>query len=113
MEFESKLFEKNDLLVITIKGNVSREIKDQFQQCLEEALKYEQKIVVLILKDLVGVDKIMSRDFTLFQQQLRAKNKSLFLVGLKPQIKFDLDTRGLIRNVEVKSTAEDIITSMT
>lgn len=113
MEFESKLFEKNDLLVITIKGNVSREIKDSLQQSLDEALKFEQKIVVLVLKDLIGVDKIMSRDFTLFQQQLRNKNKSLFLVGLKPQIKFDLDSRGLIRNVEVKSTAEDIITSMT
>lgn len=113
MEFESKLFEKNDLLVITLKGNVSRECKDSLQQSLDEALKFEQKIVVLVLKDLIGVDKIMSRDFTLFQQQLRNKNKSLFLVGLKPQIKFDLDSRGLIRNVEVKSTAEDIITSMT
>lgn len=113
MEFESKIFEKNGLLVITLKGAITRECKENLQQCLDEALKFEQKVVVLILKELTGVDKIMSRDITLFQQQLRNKNKSLFLVGLKPQLKFDLDSRGLIRNVEVKNTAEEIITSMT
>jgi anti-anti-sigma regulatory factor len=111
MEFESKIFEKDDLLVITLKGNITRECKNHLQQCLDEALKFEQKVVVLILKELTGVDKIMSRDITLFQQQLRNKNKGLFLVGLKPQMKYDLDSRGLIRSSEVKNTAEEIITS--
>lgn len=108
MEFEYRVVEKNDLLIISLKGKISKEGKEELQKCLTETQKFEQKIVVLLMKDVTDVEKIMSRDLTIFQQELRTRNKNIFLVGMKMNLRLDLDNRGLIRAHEVKNFVEDI-----
>lgn len=109
MEFEYKINESGDYLIITLKGKVTRDCKDNWQACLQECLTYKSKNVILVLKDVLSIDHSMSRDFALFQQDIRKNNKCFYLIGLKLQLKQDLDSRGLVRIHEVKNSIEDIL----
>lgn len=108
MEFDYSIHETNEYLIIALKGKITRDIKDKWQTCFQEALGYESKIVVVAFKDVHSLDHSMSRDFAIFQQELRKKNKSFFLVGVKNQLKIDLDGRGLIRSHEMKNSIQEI-----
>ena len=109
MEFEYKVNEMREFLVITLKGKITRDCKDNLQACLQESLEFKSKNVLVVLKDVIGIDHSMSRDFALFQQDIRKINKAFFLVGLKLHLRQELDSRGLVRVHEVKSSVEDIL----
>lgn len=109
MEFDYNIVETNQMLVISFKGKITRDSRDRWQSCIQEALAYTSKVVVVVFKDVLSLDHSMSREFVLAQQELRKKNKSFFIIGMKQQLKLDLDGRGLLRTHEVKSSFEDII----
>jgi anti-anti-sigma regulatory factor len=109
MEFEYKINEMKEYLVITLKGKITRDCKDNWQACFQECLGYKEKNVVVVLKDVIGIDHSMSRDFALFQQDIRKSNKAFYLMGLKLQLRQDLDSRGLVRIHEIKNTLDEIL----
>lgn len=109
MEFEYKINVMNEYLLITFKGKITREGKEKWQACFMECLSYTNKNVVVILKDVTSIDHSMSRDFALFQQEVRKVNKTFYLMGVKLQLKQDLDSRGLVRIHELKNSLEEIL----
>lgn len=109
MEFDYKINVMNEYLVITFKGKITRDCKENWQACLNECLSHHAKNVVVVFKDVLSIDHSMSRDFALFQQEIRKNNKSFYLIGIKLQLKQDLDSRGLVRIHEVKNTLEEIL----
>lgn len=109
MEFDYKINVMNDFLVITLKGKITREDKEKWQICYQECQSYNGKNVVVVLKDVLSIDHSMSRDFALFQQEVRKVNKSFYLMGVKLQLKQDLDNRGLVRIHELKNSLEEIL----
>lgn len=108
MEFEYSVNEMKSFLVINLKGRITKDSKEQLMACMESGLKYKEKNVLIILKEVIGIDHIMSRDFALFQQNLRSQSKSFFLIGLKLQLKQELQGRGIVRIHEVKNTIGDV-----
>jgi anti-anti-sigma factor len=109
MEFEYKIIAKSNYLFISLKGKISRDSKDAFEDCLKKILEHRGKTIVLLMKDIHSIDFAMGRDFTLFQHEVRTKNNDFFLVGLKMQVKENLNNRGLLRASEVRNTLEDVI----
>jgi len=109
MEFEYKINVMNDFLVITFKGKITREDKEKWQTCYQECQSHNGKNVVVVLKDVSSIDHSMSRDFALFQQEVRKVSKSFYLMGLKLQLKQDLDSRGLVRIHELKNSLDEIL----
>lgn len=107
MEFEYSVNELKNFLVINLKGKITKESKEKLNACMETCKTYQDKNVLIILKDVVGIDHIMSRDFAIFQQNIRSQNKSFFLIGLKLQLKQELQGRGIVRIHEVKNTIGD------
>lgn len=108
MEFEYSVNEMKSFLIINLKGRITKDSKERLNACMETSLEYKEKNVLIILKDVVGIDHIMSRDFALFQQNIRAQSKSFFLIGLKLQLKQELQGRGIVRIHEVKNTIGDV-----
>lgn len=109
MEFEYKINVMNDFLVITFKGKITREDKEKWQTCHQECQSYNGKNVVVVFKDVLSIDHSMSRDFAIFQHEVRKVNKSFYLMGIKLQLKQDLDSRGLVRIHELKNSMEEIL----
>lgn len=109
MEFDYKINVMNEFLVITLKGKITREGKERWMACFQESLSYTQKNVVVVLKDVLSVDHSMSRDFALFQQEVRKVSKTFYMMGIKLQLKQDLDSRGLVRIHEIKNSLEEIL----
>lgn len=108
---EYKVLVKGEFIFVSLKGKITKESKELLEACLREALGNEAKTAVLLLKDVVSIDFSMTREFTLFQGELRKKYKHLFLVGLKVLIKEDLNNKGLLRTHELRSNLEDVIGS--
>lgn len=109
MEFDYKINVMNEYLLITLKGKITRDGKEKWQACLQESLNYTSKNVVIVLKDVTSIDHSMSRDFAMFQQEVRKASKSFYLMGIKLQLRQDLDSRGLVRVHELKNSLEEIL----
>ena len=109
MEFDYKINVMNEYLLITLKGKISKDVKEKWQACYQECLSYSAKNVVIVLKDVTRIDHSMSREFALFQQEVRKSSKSFYLMGIKLQLKQDLDNRGLVRIHELKNSLEEIL----
>jgi anti-anti-sigma regulatory factor len=108
MDFEYKIIEKNDFVVITFKGRISKEAKKTLEDCIEKIESFESKTFALLFKDVSGFDQSASREFSLLLQEIRKKNTRLYLVGLNLSLKLELNDRGLIRLKEVRNSLEEV-----
>ncbi len=108
MKFEFKIIEKNDFVVVTFKGRISKESREVIQACHSELNNFTSKTIIFFFKDVTGVDVAVSRDFTLLQQDVR-KNNKLYLVGLSLNLKLELNEKGLIRLREVRGSLEEVL----
>jgi anti-anti-sigma regulatory factor len=109
MEFEYQIVEKGPVVVLTLKGRLTKEVKEKVEECIKEVSIYESKTFILYFKSVIGIDQIALRDFSLLQQEIRRKNEHLFLVGLTSSLKQDLYDRGVIRLNEVRNSLEDAL----
>src|SRR5690606_11950218 len=108
-DFEYKIITKGDFVVTTFKGRISKDCKDSLSTCHQELLSFDSKNIVLYLKDVEGVETSIFRELTLLQQDLRKKNKLLFIVGLNSTLKQFLYNRGVIRLGEVGTSLEEVL----
>lgn len=108
MDFEYKIIEKKDFVVMTFKGRIAKEAKKALEECIKEVESFESKTFVLLFKEVSGFDQSTSREFSLLLQEIRKKNTRLYLVGLNLSLKLELSDRGLIRLKEVRNSLEEV-----
>lgn len=108
MDLTYKLVQKNELAIITLKGNLSRSSEESLIKCTGELLQTEAKVIILYLKEVSTIDKFIHRQLALLQQEAR-KGRKLYICGINPHLKQELLDKGIIRFNEVKGSLEDIL----
>jgi anti-anti-sigma regulatory factor len=108
MEFGYKVVNKNDLVIVTLKGKLEKSSQEMLVKCTEEFLQIESKLVILYFKEVSSIDKTVYRQLALLQQEAR-KSKRLFLCGFNSALKQELLEKGIIRFNEVKRNLEEVL----
>lgn len=108
MEFEYKLVSKNGLTIVTFKGRMGKDARDQLKKCHDEVMKTESGIVIFLFKDVPTVDMAIYREITLLQQENR-KNRQVFVVGLNRSLKQVLLDKAIIRFSELRESLEETL----
>src|SRR5690349_547268 len=107
-EFEYKITSKNGVSVVTFKGKLSKETKDQLETCRQEIVSDKSNLVIFYFKEVPTIDPSVFREFTLLQQEIRKKNIPLYLTGLDSATKQYLIDRAVVRLSELKKSLHDV-----
>lgn len=111
-DFEYKIASKNGVSVVTLKGKICKEAKDQLDNCLKEILSANSTHMILYFKDVTTLEPSMFREFTILQQEIRKKNIPLYLTGLDNSTRQYLVDRAVVRLHEIKKSLQDIFDEM-
>ena len=107
--FEYNIKTKNDYAVVTLNGPMTKDAREQLEQCHQDLMLFEAKNIILYFKEVLTLDAGIYRELTLLQQDIRKKNKSLNLVGLCASKKQILVDKGVVRVTEVKTSLEEAL----
>lgn len=110
--FEYKIVENNDVVVVTLQGNLTRNAKDDFKKCHQELILVSSKNIIFFFKDVSLIEPIILRDLTLIQHDTRKNNKRIFVTGLSSSMKQVLNEKGIIRLTEFKNSLDDALKSI-
>lgn len=110
--FEYKIVENNDVVVVTFQGKLSRDAKDGLKKCHQELIHISSKYIIFFFKDVSLVEPIILRDLTLIQHDTRKNNKRIFVTGLSPSLKQNLNGKGIIRLTEFKNSLDEALKSI-
>lgn len=108
MEFGYKFVNKNELVIVTLKGKLVKDSQEMLVKCTDEFLQLESRLIILYFKEVSSIDKTVHRQLALLQQEAR-KSKRLFLCGLNSALKQELLEKGIIRLNEVKGSLEEVL----
>lgn len=108
MEFAYKVVNKNELVIVTLKGKLVKDSQEMLEKCTKEFAQLESKLVILYFKEVSSIDKTVHRQLALLKQEAR-KSKRLFLCGLNSVLKQELLEKGIIRFNEVKGSLEEVL----
>lgn len=108
-DFNYKIMTKNNFVIVTFRGQMNKQAKAQLEACLQDLLVFESKVIILLFKDVLAIDVSVLREIAFIQQEIRKKNRKLFLTGLKGSLKTFLYDKGVIRLTEVQPSLEDIL----
>lgn len=71
MEFNYKIVNKDELMIMTFKGKLVRDNLERLVKCTEEFLQCDSKLVILYFKEVSTIDKTVHRQLALLQQEAR------------------------------------------
>ncbi len=111
-DFEYKIASKNGVSILTIKGKLCKEAKDQLENCRQEILAANSTHMIIYFKDVTTIEPSVFREFTLLQQEIRKKNIPLYLTGLDNSTKQYLIDRAVVRLSEFKKSLQEIFDEM-
>ena len=105
--FEYNIKTKHDFTVVTWTGPMTRDARVMLEQCRQDLLIFESKIIILYFKQVQTLDATIFRQLTILQHDVRKKNKSLKLVGLGGDKRQLLIDSGVVRLNELKASLEE------
>lgn len=105
--FEYNIKSKNGFTVVTWVGPMTKESREQLEQCHQELLVIQENVIILYFKEVLSLDATVFRTLTMLQQDLRKKNRSVNLVGLCSAKKQLLLEKGIVRISEIKPSLEE------
>jgi anti-anti-sigma regulatory factor len=105
--FEYNIKTKNGFTVVTWKGPMTKDSREELEKCHQDLLQIEENIIILYFKEVVSLDATVFRTLTMLQQDLRKKNRSLNLVGLCSMKKQLLLEKGIVRIGEIRASLEE------
>lgn len=106
-EFTYIFGEKDDLLIILLQGKITSKDVSLLDQCANEILEKNHKIVLFFFRDLLSFIPAAHPSFAKIQKTLREKNKLLGMCSLKPDLKMVLLQEGIIRESEIFNNLPD------
>lgn len=95
-DFNYKIMTKNNFVIVTFRGQMNKQAKAQLEACLQDLLVFESKVIILLFKDVLAIDVSVLREIAFIQQEIRKKNRKLFLTGLKGSLKHFFMAKGLL-----------------
>lgn len=107
-DFEYKITSKNGVSIVTFKGKICRETRDQLESCRQEIMSDSSSFVIFYFKEVPAIDATVFREFTILQQEIRKKNVPLYLTGLDTATRQYLIDRAVVRLSEFKKSLQDV-----
>jgi hypothetical protein len=103
-----KITTHNNVCVVAISGNISREDRDSLVKCIEEIKDQDFNSAMIFFKNVEAIEVAVFRELTMLQHEIRQKKDRLHLVGLKNTLKIALGEKGVIRGNEVIQDIEGL-----
>jgi anti-anti-sigma regulatory factor len=109
LDFDYNIINQKDVLVVSFKGKMGKEIKERLETCRQELIGIDARIYILIFKDVPTIEPSIFREMVLLQQDLRKNNRDLYIVGVNSQLKQYLFEKAVLRQSETKASLDEVL----
>ncbi|MEN3046821.1 MAG: STAS domain-containing protein [Candidatus Hydrothermales bacterium] len=100
--FEAKVFKKDDVIYINLRGKIDTRTVNDFKEVLENVKSKSEGTIVINYKDVDYVSSAGYGALLRFCVYSKKENKNVIVTGMKPEIKNIFDIMELYRFIEYK-----------
>lgn len=111
MAFQYFVAQKQQVVVISFMGDMSKSSMETLEKCLREVENLKIKFAILNFREVQNIDDSSNRLLSLIQSTLR-KDGELRLCGLAPDLKRHLCRMAVCRDKEIKNNIIECLESL-